>query len=986
MNSPANPIDPTALDTCGCCQPVSSPEPVFNRPGLPALSYRIGTHATFLNRMLADLNAEILPDGTTLAALTTRAPDDPAIALLDAWATVADVLTFYQERIANEGYLRTADERLSVLQLARAIGYELSPGVAASTYLAFTLQDAPGSPATVAIATGTKVQSVPPQGKFPQTFETIEDIVARPGWNALHPKLSYPQRFNTGDKFVFLQGTGTQLQVGDAILIVGDERANNSPPAEGTTKEDQWDFRILSKVVAYPDLNITQVFWDDGLGGTPGMPSAKTNPRVYALRQRVHIFGYNAPDWRSMSSDVKKAYDPEPQDTTKAGTATDWPGITTITSAYKTIDLDVVYPKLFVNGWIVLAQHYGQDSGSPPLKELYRITRATPAGNANFTLTGSTTRLELDASDNLNNFARRLTTAHTQSEEVPWVDRPFTNPDPANPIVTLNDPVSNQSIDPVGGPDRTCILLDGVVQGLAHQQSLIISGKWIRLQVASSGLTLVSPDGTASTPINPKEILQVLGATPAAQDGTRIWHVRVKSSGSEGYITALPSGFTFYTADKNDPVVSEAVVVDSVELAQKGKSSKIALLTPVQNIYEPQTVTIYANVARATHGETVKEVLGSGDASQFNQSFTLKKPPLTYISASTPSGTQSTLQVRIDGVLWTESPSLYGLGPRDDNFVVRIDNSGKSTLTFGDGSSGQRPPTGVENITATYRSGIGLDGNVDANILTMLQTRPLGVRSVTNPLPATGAADPEKLDQARAHAPLKVQTLDRIVSLEDYENFAAAFAGIGKAQCAAIWNQNKRIVFLTVAGEDGSVLDPSSAVLQNLVLAIWEFHDPVQQVQVGAYTSLTFSLQATVLVDPRYMTDVVVGNVQAALLDSFSFAKRNFAQPVTGAEVVTVMQGVTGVVAVELENLAIDASFAPASSATLNVRSKKSAGGLTSKPRNSFIRRKPPDSPTSSAVDTILPANIACFNGGAIQPAELLLIRPTGITLKGTNP
>ena len=48
-----------------------------------------------------------------LRNLKTRDPNDFAIALLDAWATVADVLTFYHERIANEGYLRTATERRS---------------------------------------------------------------------------------------------------------------------------------------------------------------------------------------------------------------------------------------------------------------------------------------------------------------------------------------------------------------------------------------------------------------------------------------------------------------------------------------------------------------------------------------------------------------------------------------------------------------------------------------------------------------------------------------------------------------------------------------------------------------------------------------------------------------------------------------------------------------------------------------------------------
>ena len=72
--------------------------------------------------------------------------DDPAIATLDGWATVLDVLSFYQERIANEGYLRTATERRSILEMARSIGYELRPGVAAGTFLAFTLETAQGAP------------------------------------------------------------------------------------------------------------------------------------------------------------------------------------------------------------------------------------------------------------------------------------------------------------------------------------------------------------------------------------------------------------------------------------------------------------------------------------------------------------------------------------------------------------------------------------------------------------------------------------------------------------------------------------------------------------------------------------------------------------------------------------------------------------------------------------------------------------------------
>src|SRR6266700_621887 len=127
-------------ELCGCCEGVEqlTPITIANRPGLDALVYRVGTHASFLETMLARLSNSDFPE---LRGLTIRSAEDPSIALLDAWATVADVLTFYQERIANEGYLRTAIERRSVLELARLVGYTLKPGVAATVYLAYTIDE-----------------------------------------------------------------------------------------------------------------------------------------------------------------------------------------------------------------------------------------------------------------------------------------------------------------------------------------------------------------------------------------------------------------------------------------------------------------------------------------------------------------------------------------------------------------------------------------------------------------------------------------------------------------------------------------------------------------------------------------------------------------------------------------------------------------------------------------------------------------------------
>ncbi|MDQ6863121.1 MAG: hypothetical protein M3044_04790, partial [Thermoproteota archaeon] len=175
---------------------------IKNPPGLSYLRYRIGTHRTFKENMLASLSSTLVtgfsPDSNEkptapLKSLTTRGDDDLIVSLFDAWATVADVLTFYQERIANEGYLRTSTDRRSILELGRAVGYELGPGVAANTFLAFTLDESPETTQKrTIIAKGIKVQSVPAQGELPQIFETIEEIEADPEWNELRPRLTEP--------------------------------------------------------------------------------------------------------------------------------------------------------------------------------------------------------------------------------------------------------------------------------------------------------------------------------------------------------------------------------------------------------------------------------------------------------------------------------------------------------------------------------------------------------------------------------------------------------------------------------------------------------------------------------------------------------------------------------------------------------------------------------------------------------------------------
>lgn len=120
---------------------------VSNPPGRSEIDYRFADYQTFRAAMLAGLEVvEIGAKGETpthpLAGSNIDPQTDWMIALIDAWAVVGDILTFYQERIANEGYFATAREQISREQLIAMIGVRRGSGTRA------TPQIKPASPAT----------------------------------------------------------------------------------------------------------------------------------------------------------------------------------------------------------------------------------------------------------------------------------------------------------------------------------------------------------------------------------------------------------------------------------------------------------------------------------------------------------------------------------------------------------------------------------------------------------------------------------------------------------------------------------------------------------------------------------------------------------------------------------------------------------------------------------------------------------------------
>ncbi len=871
----------SGLNDCGGCAGISAETPVRveNRPGLDQFPYRVGTHARFLESMLTRLSGAGFP---ALEELSTRLTDDLTIAFLDACAVVDDGLTFYTERYANEWFVRTARERISLVQMARLIGYEPGPGVAANAYLAFTIDDTPGSPDKTTIEAGTKVLSIPGKDELPQFFETGATIEARSAWNAMKARTRQPQLVSKDMEVVFVQGIENGLRRGDRLLVVVTDEEGNpdtkemkritrvfQEPEAGRTRLELRDAPKISRApkgwhspgagISGPGQVLTNVVFDEILAGSSFSNSdivainkiynwhetyftvAANSPKatepavqgVYALRQRAAAFGHNAPSWANLPQIV------EGQNRQYVGRVlsrlnaegntsftpdkwqypTDWDNLNLVES---NTDPDGSYTP----GRLDLDNIYPAAIGNS------WIVLENPAGAARAFQVFSnqeTTRADYTLSVKVT----RLVLASAQQADLQaYKMRDVT-------IYAQSEQLPLADVPVEGDVEGDSVLLAQYYPGLVKGQLVIVSGERTDLR------------------------------------GVIDHEVRVLKD-------VLMNGST-----------------------EPGRYFTELLFTePLAYHYVPETVTVNANVAAATHGETKTETLGGGSSDRY-QTFTLKQAPLTYVSAPTPSGVQSTLEVRVNEILWKEVESLYGRPPDERVYVIRHEDDGKTRVQFN-----APVPGGAENVKATYRVGIGLPGQVKAGQLSLLAVKPLGVRSVKNPLAASGAEDRESIDDLRENSPLTVLTLGRLVSLQDYEDFARAFAGFSKALATPTTDGAQNGIFLTVAGETGPVSEDSPE-FDNLVGAIERFGDPFVRLVVKPYRQAFFQVEGSVEVAADYLPELVLEEVKAALAGQFGFARRHFGQPVTQAEVIATMQNVPGVVSVTLKYLFRSDPFNP---------------------------------------------------------------------------
>ncbi|CAN7553147.1 hypothetical protein [Mesorhizobium sp. LjNodule214] len=1076
---------------CACCNSPSLPVPaqIWNRPGLSALSFRIGTFATFRETML-----EAISDEPALSVLTTRESSDYAITLIELFAAVGDVLTFYNERIANELYLRTARERDSVLRLIRLLGYRMRPGLAAQTMLAFTLD----AGAETRIRKGLKVMSVPGQDERPQTFETVEQILAHADINDLGA-FGQPSLFNalrTGGIGGPLISRPAKLAVSDRLVLFGLSAIEEKTVAALSARAD-------GEAIAFDPPVQAQAWWLEVT-------------RAAKLEGRLRFFGHNAPAKVNI-------YVPASPPTVL------WPKWTSETVNASFGAADTVYPLDGRYTDIAPGSQLLIDAGpgsSPRLRSatvsktedlptslktledtvthlhLRQTIRGCPAvvsqptgGHAVFARSGTSTVLALGATGprqwtyhNLDGASSGVTGTGTAvgrtdifvrdnaarlrqrvllaGAVLPWVNhggiltsepRPVMRPGGNVTVFVRGLDLGLWSLDATSGTPGSWVSLGGIltsapapvasggsalavfVRGLdralwyrswngiawadwaplkgvlatvpaaastgagridvvalddagslihrLHDSSdwsdwrnlggklegdlAIVGGNPDRIDVfakgVDGGLWHISRNGAAWSGWTAHGGA-LTSAPAAARDGTGV-HVYARGGdGAVAYRALLAGGWGQWASlgegigsvpDRRKTAIyrisAEDVVFRDYEyptaasqgqfvlrLSQKQKADDLGGLeklakgrrimlrsgdrnhlatvsaatlraaipgnlpdhlfvdfTPV--LSEPfENARLVGNIAAASHGETQPdEPLGHGEAAKAFQKFRLSRPALTYLQNSSKLEGEAALELRVNSELWKEVPSLYGRKSGERVYTARQSVTGETQISIGDGKTGARAASGAVNVIARYRTGLGLEGLMKAGQLSIPLERPVGLRTVSNPLPADGAADPESRDNARASAPNTVRTFGRAVSLADFEYIATSSGLAQRAFVTWVWRELERAVHVTVAGPGGIKL--SSLSLSTLHASLETARDTNRPLFLANLVRVPVVVSARILRDPAYEADSVLEAARTQLLALLAFETTCLGEAAFLSGVYAALHGGKGVAAVDID-------------------------------------------------------------------------------------
>lgn len=838
------------------CEEVVHPRVVANPAGRDRIDYRIGDYASFRAALLRPR-----PGERALAGWHPVAGSDLALQLLEWWAYLADILTFYNERALHEVLVRTAVHADDVRRIVRLLGYRPRPGIGATGVVA-ALTDATDP---FRLPRGFAIEGAPPAGTPPQVFELDDDVdVGRLGrplpssarfpglppradrWvgrasKAPHGRLldAVPARpkpasektdgggksTRTGEPIdVAFDGVVASVKPDDMILLVRNDWTGlfaDQRYVVGTVREVRPVFGAEGKTVTV----VTAIGAHDIFAST-----LHTEYRVLRATKQAHLWLYHhrypgssnpaQAGGSSVLQVVERIFDPlglfmgggpppgPPQD----------PRVLTGLSVFTPLPHGVAHLEAVTRGI---------NPGDLALFEK-RIAGGV-AGLIKRIIDGIIDPAVLSV---VRPLVMQLVRVAGYTEEIWYADAPQMDRIGQGPPVGPPSHAVLDSAQGAGGPipiphSKLSFdinpFVDGMAMGDLDIDKIVVHFGWQEI-----GKQVEPPPPSSSD--QTEEPTRSVDVPPPPE---------------------VPAGVPL-------PVLVEDAT------GMKGRHGWLGMVggTTDDDLVPPLRALL--NLLPVSRGETVaREVLGSGDPLQVRQEFALKRAPLTYLADTGPDasgGYRSTLRVRVDGIEWTEVASFLDQPPDARVFVTREDDEQHTYVRFGDGVHGARLPAGDGNVVARYRVGSGATVPRPGSLKAMPRPVP-GLREIRNPVPPGGGADPEPPDRVRRLAPRSVLTFGRAISGDDYETLAAQTPGVERARVYWTWDAAaQRTLVKLYVGDDPDAVTAARK-------AIHAFGDPNRPVAVAAAVPIYPDLTLTLEVDPAYEPGAVEAAVTAALVD-----------------------------------------------------------------------------------------------------------------------
>lgn len=757
------------LTTCPCDAFSLEFEP-WIAAGLDSLPRQTRTFSRVRRALLVGVRSA---DKTALSRWEARGTRDLGILWLEMWAYVADVLDFYDERIANETYIRTAQRRTSLRRLIELLGYIQAPGVAGSVVLG-ALAD---GRVPVVLPAGTAFRSDAFGEEAPQIFELDEPVRIEPAKNEW--------RVGPLKNGTLPQATPT---------VAADPQAGLTSP-RGRTKFLPFEPGSLGVGAdSYISIGFSSgIPMVDRIVGVKPFEGADSRSYLEVELNRGIQLAQTAPERLSVKTPTSTA------------------GVSAISSDRMRLSLDGLYPRIKQGDYVLITN--SQSASSLSLVQVSAVA--------------TTTRVIEDSQ----------------------------NPQ-ASPRILAKTPV-------------TQLILLSMIGGAPS--SLSVHFDWVRAGTLAA---------VRSIDIAPSELS---GLRRVPLDGV----LEVPSTGRQ-----IEGEFLIQGSNERGTHGSGSVQIDGARRGAFGLQSTASSTGP-SNFLAP--LQIFGNVIHASRGESVhREILGSGNPRDAHQRFTLRKKPLTYLPApELERGIRSTLEVRVDGILWTEVRSFYGSGSEDTVYTVRHDDAQETILVFGDGVRGARLPSGVDNVVASYRFGSGAKAP-PAGAVTQIARSVLGLRGVRSPVAGRPGRDPDSPEILRTTAPRSLLLLGRAVSVADFEALTSQVLGVVRASAEFAWLPEEQASGVSVRYVGG--------VSESEVLArLRSMAEPTLHIEVRRAQPLLRRLSLSILVAPRRDVEQVRRAVQEELRKAYGVLSIEVA-PIGGqlwvSRIFEAVQRVPGVVAV----------------------------------------------------------------------------------------